>query len=148
MAAPLKDNVLTAKVSLKVYTDAECTRELSPVPPGRGYQKSYQYPGRKEAGQELGLYTGVSNGLAYQVNFVIQYRVVPKWPKKPYNVISNAELWVKKAEVTGMWDVDNVDSPKNDPNALANQPLPETNNTTNYLLGAGVLGALLLKYRN
>ncbi|TLU91996.1 hypothetical protein [Dyadobacter sediminis] len=99
--------------------------------------------------QEVGTYTGKSSNIGFEVDWVQQYRHVPKFPKDPTNVVIPRTSWVKRDQVTGFWDM-GVDSPINDPdvNVPTTTPAPvEPDQTNTYLfiaLGAAVFWKFLL----
>lgn len=139
-STPVKDDVLYAKVTLNVYVDDICTKPLPPVPPGFGYRKSFQYPGTKVLGEEIGGFTGRESEVGYEVNFTVKYRNAISLLRPAFDVIEKRVLWVKKGEVTGFWDK-GVDAPK----IAESVALPAETDNTNTLLAWGLGAALLLK---
>jgi hypothetical protein len=142
---PLAGDRLIAKVRLTFYLDSECSIEFPPVPPGFGYKDSFQVPER-QSGEEVGTYTGQSSQYGYEVEWVQQYRKVPTWPSKPFNVIIQRKSWVKKGQVTGYWDK-GIDSPLNDPtNPINTPPPPPPKDNTNTFLLLAVGAGLFFKF--
>lgn len=143
---PKKGDRLIAKVRLTFYMNDQCTVPFPPVPPGVGYKSTFQVMERKED-QEVGTYTGKSSNVGFEVDWVQQYRKVPAWPNKPFDVIIPRTSWVKRDQVTGFWDM-GVDSPVNDPDNVLNTPAPtEPDQTNTYLfmaLGAAAFWKFLL----
>lgn len=141
---PSKDDKLTAKVLMYFYMDDKCTVPFPPVPPGIGYKRSWQVADRK-AGEEVGLFTGISSDVAYQVNWVQKYRVTAN-TRNPYDRIIARTSFVRKSEVTGFWDK-GVDSPLTNPNNVVNQPIVvDTTDNTNLYLGLALAGTAFVKF--
>ncbi|WP_439582969.1 hypothetical protein [Dyadobacter bucti] len=137
---PSKGDRLTAKVRLIFYVDENCTRDFPPVPPGIGYKTTFQIMDR-EAGSEVGVFTGKMSEIGYEVDWIQQYRHVPEWPKAPQNIIIPRTSWVKKNEVTGFWDT-GVDAPQVE--TVYTDPPPVDN--TNTFLGLAIVGAGIFKF--
>ncbi|WP_353720187.1 hypothetical protein [Dyadobacter sp. 676] len=143
-SVPIKGDRLMAKVELTSYSDKECTKMSLPIPPGPGgYKKSFQFPAKRATGDEVGVYTGNSSDVGYEVEMVWKWRAgKPGIPWKYFDAYKFVTAWVKKDQVTGYWD-QGVDSPLNDPKNPINTPPPQgdKDNTNTYLLlavGAGL----------
>ena len=150
-STPLKGDRLSAKVDLTVYLDQECTKPYPPLPPGpNGLRESTQYPGTRKAGEEVGPFSGNASAVGYEVDdFQLKYTVATPpaffWEKWRYiDVIKPARVWVKRDQVTGFWD-NGVDAPKVPKTDNDNPPPPDN---TNLILGAAVVLAAFLKFRN
>lgn len=143
---PLKGDRLTAKVDLTVYTDSECAKSYPVLPPGpSGLRKTTQFPGRRNTGEEVGIFTGKMSDVGFEVDYTLNYQVArQKLVKWEYlTVIKSVLVWVKRDQVTGYWDK-GVDAPV--------IPVPENVSTapvdnTNLFLGTAVAIAAFLKFR-
>lgn len=145
-SSPTKGDRLIAKVKTYFFTDDTCKK---PVPPGFGEKNGIIVPVRL-AGEEVGVYTGESKeqpdgSVNYQVDWVFQFRVVPPWPKKPYDSINKLKSWVIGSEVTGYWDK-GVDSPLNDPKNQVPPPPPSGDDNTNLYLVLALGATIFLKF--
>ncbi|HEV7379470.1 MAG TPA: hypothetical protein VGN64_06735 [Dyadobacter sp.] len=129
---PLKGDRLIAKVKLSVYAESNLKTDLGPMPPGPGaLRETWQYPGVRESGEEVGTYTGNMVDSAYEVNYTVQYYVAVQKIFKWESVlkITNAVVWVRKDQVTGGWDM-GVDAPKD---SIPPPPKNDDDNTNMYL---------------
>jgi hypothetical protein len=143
--ALLKGDRFIAKVKLTVYQDKDCLKIVLPIPPGpNGYKKSWQYPNIKETGAEVGTYTGNFSDVAYEVDYIYQWRVTKQGLLGTnYDAIQPIKVWVRKSEVTGNWDT-GVDAPKDQ---VIETPLSlSTPDNTNLFLGIGVAAATFMKF--
>jgi len=150
-SVPVKGDRLTAKVELTSYIDKECTVMSPPIPPGPGgYKKEFQFPAKRAAGDEVGVYTGNASGVGYEVEMIWKWRAgKPTFIDSVWrysDMYKFVTAWVKKDQVTGYWDK-GVDSPLNDPtNPINTPPPPPPKDNTNTFLLLAVGAGLFFKF--